>query len=107
MLQESDVRCDVEEKLCDHSGSDALMQCSVGVSLTSSPGVERFVMSRSSVCRSGDAADVWEQTSGTEVLFPEDLPGVSEIVTEAVGSLLSVELTSTVREEGDSTLDEV
>jgi hypothetical protein len=83
------------------------MQCSAGVTLTSLPGIECFVMSRSSGCWSGDAADVWEQTSGTEVLFPEDLPSVSEIVTEAVGNLLSVDLTSTIREEGGSTLDEV
>jgi hypothetical protein len=105
MLQDSDARSDVEDKLCDRSGSGVLTQRSVGVTLASPPGVECCDMSLRSGGRSGDNVEVWERTSGVEIVFPEDLPGVAEIVSKIVGGLLSVDLTSVVCEEDDSTMD--
>jgi hypothetical protein len=45
MLQDSDARSVAEDKLCDRSASDVLTQHSVGVKLTSPPGVELRVLS--------------------------------------------------------------
>lgn len=53
MLQDSDTWCDIEDKLCDHSGSGVLTHRS----LTSPPGVKHCLMSVRSGGWSGDTVD--------------------------------------------------
>jgi hypothetical protein len=58
MLQDSDARCDVEDKLCDRSGSGVLTQRSVDVMLASPPDVEYCFMSLRGGGWTGDTVGV-------------------------------------------------
>jgi hypothetical protein len=58
MLQDSDGRCDAEDKLCDRSRSGVLTQRSVDMMLASPPDIEYCVMSLRGGGRSGDTVGV-------------------------------------------------
>ena len=85
ILQDSEARSDAEDILCDRSGSGVLMQHSVGVKLTSPPGVELLVLSWDSLLGFEDALlsveptpIVWEEdNSSRRVLSGSTVSSVS------------------------------
>jgi hypothetical protein len=102
MLQDCDARSEDEDKLCECSGPNMLMQGSVGMPVAFLPGCELRVTPLPGV-----SVDIWVLAFGVEILFLKDLPSVAKTLTGVVDDLLSVDVSPTVCEEDVSILDEV